>query len=99
MRGRANLMVGSFFRMAHEFDDISTHLVERYMCSDVCPCRDYGSNPSTKELYMQQLKEFEDSGNVHNRTFDEADGNKQLMKFTKNETNSFTNFADCFEFW
>ena len=99
MRMKTNMIVSQFFGMAHDFDDISTHLVERYMCTEVCPCRDYGSNPSTKELFAQQLQQFENEGKMHNRTFDENDNTKIFMNFTENEGDSFTSFADCFDFW
>ena len=65
------------------------------MCTDTCPCRDYGSNPSSKELYTgQNIKIME-----HNRTFNPNDRTKIFMKFTKDETFSFKNFQECWDHW
>ena len=43
--------VTSFFVYSKKFDAMSSNLLDKYMCTQTCPCRDYGSNPSTKELY------------------------------------------------
>ena len=43
-----NRMVYAFFDFAHRFDMMSDYLLDTYMCTEKCPCLDYGSNPSTK---------------------------------------------------
>lgn len=43
-----NRMVYVFFDFAHRFDMMSDHMLDTYMCTEKCPCLDYGENPSTK---------------------------------------------------
>lgn len=59
MRRAGNRFVGSFFRFAHNFDRLSGQMLDKYMCTATCPCLDYGSNPSTKEVYMKDAEKLE----------------------------------------
>ena len=73
---------------------MTTDLIDRYMCTDTCPCLEYGANPSSKELYMNSKDLAK-----YNRTFDPTDKSKIFMKFTKNNEFAFKNFDDCFNHW
>jgi len=65
------------------------------MCTDTCPCLDYGENPSTKEMFQKDVKKLA----RHNRTFDEKDESKVFMKFTKDKKEGFRSFDDCYDKW
>ena len=40
-----------FFEFASNFDHLQDNVLNQRMCTSVCPCLDYGANPSTAELY------------------------------------------------
>jgi cytochrome oxidase Cu insertion factor (SCO1/SenC/PrrC family) len=70
-------------------------MLDKYMCTEICPCLDYGSNPSTKELYQK----YDDRLSIHNRTFDPNNKTAIFMEFTKNDKKGFRNFDDCYDSW
>lgn len=65
------------------------------MCTDICPCLEYGSNPSSSEVYQKNALQLA----RHNRTFDENDKTKKFMKFTDDDKRGFRNFDDCYDDW
>lgn len=44
-------MVFAFFDFAHRFDKMSAQMLDKYMCTDKCPCLDYGEEGSSKATY------------------------------------------------
>jgi hypothetical protein len=95
IRRAGNRMFGSFFMFAHNFDKLSSNMLDRHMCTSKCPCLDYGKNPSTAELFRSDKEKLE----KHNRTFNPIDTSKLYMNFTKNESLGFRNFFECYNHW
>ena len=46
-----NSLMSKFFMVAHKFDRVQTNMLNKRMCTDVCPCLDYEVNG----LYMKDL--------------------------------------------
>lgn len=66
LRERTNKYTYSLFEMAHKMDDVSQYLLDNYMCTNVCPCREMktGNHSDQAEFYWLDEKLL----NSHNRT-------------------------------
>lgn len=62
-----NAFYGMFFDFARNFDHLQDNVLNQRMCTSVCPCLDYGENPSTAEMYKNINPVYLAK---HNRTFD-----------------------------
>lgn len=93
--------------MAHKYDTTYEILLDRNMCTDVCPCyskKSWEKNDKGIKLYRND-PEFtygelnEDLLNHHNRTFSSNSTKFKPFVFTGNRSEGFVSFEECFEAW
>lgn len=88
-------IIRAFFEFAHRFDAMSEQMLDKYMCTDTCPCLDYGDDPNSRALYVSApaiLKE-------HDRTFNKSDTTKLYMRFDKDANVAYESFDTCYAAW
>lgn len=76
-------------------DDVTQFLLDNYMCTEKCPCRDFNETHPSKEYAWLP----ETTLNLHNRTYE---GRPNYLPFTwVNDTHKigFGSFQECYNYW
>lgn len=95
-------MATAVLASAKRFDLWTEQLLDKYMCSDICPCSDYPTaKGSTRQIFLKEKELLE----AHKRTFDlekskEENSPYVYMHFTSPDVKkSFKNSLECFDYY
>jgi len=89
-------LIYTMMKVSHAHDAVSQNLVNRYMCTEICPCLKYESaNGDTQQIYSMDSNLL----SRNNRTFDINDKTKTLMIFTEDKSKGYKNFDSCYDKW
>jgi len=96
LREKTNKYTYAMFEMAHQMDDVSQYLLDRYMCTPKCPCRDFEEKPKPSVEY-DWLPET--TLNLHNRTNINKPGYEPLFWVNETHDIGFSTFMECYQYW
>jgi len=90
-----------FIRYARRFDVMTEVFLNRYMCSDTCPCLDYNSDQmeDNPHLYYDTILETEMNkyGRTNwNESWSTRNGMYDPMVWTKDRVFGFRSFMQCY---
>lgn len=81
--------------MAHHMDDTTQFLLDNYMCTKTCPCRDFNqTHPSVEYAWLP-----EETLNLHNRTNENKPGYLPLLWVNDTHKIGFSSFMECYNYW
>lgn len=95
LREKTNKYTYAMFEMAHHMDDTTQFLLDNYMCTKTCPCRDFNqTHPSVEYAWLP-----EETLNLHNRTNENKPGYLPLLWVNDTHKIGFSSFMECYNYW